>query len=272
MPSTRFDSPGQLSGKVVGILGVGLIGGSIGLRSRHNGARVIGTDCNPAALDVARSAGAIDAAVAPHELFHCADVIVIATYLDATLRELRRLRRESPAGPSLVIDVASVKAPVVEAAEGVRNFVATHPMAGSEHSGVAGARGDLFDAARWAYIPSGTDALDARARRFIESCGGSPVAMDADEHDRIVALTSHAPQAVASCYAALLRETNANATQLCGPVARELLRIADMNPAMWRDIFAANAQNVASQLRRLAGDLNAAADVLTYEVAAKPIR
>jgi prephenate dehydrogenase len=269
MPSTRLGSSRELTGKVVGILGVGLIGGSIGSRARRNGARVIGTDCNPAALDTAHAAGVLDAAVAPQELFACSDIVVIATHLDATLGELRRLSGEPASRPALVIDVASVKSPVVKAATDVRNFVATHPMAGSERSGVAAARADLFEDAPWAYVPARNDALDTRARDFIASCGGVPIAMDADEHDRIVALTSHAPQAFASCYAAALRETDSRATQFCGPVARELLRIAGMNSAMWRDIFAANARNVTPQLRRLAADLNAAADALDYELASK---
>jgi prephenate dehydrogenase len=258
-----------MRGSVVGILGVGLIGGSIGQRARRNGARVIAIDNNPAALDAARQLGAIDAAVAPHELFPSSDIVVIATHLDATLRELRRLSGEPASRPALVIDVASVKVPVVEAARGLSNFVATHPMAGSERSTVAAARADLFDGAPWTYVPTGDDTLDTRAHDFIAACGGVPLAIEADEHDRIVALTSHAPQAFAYRYAAVLRETDSSATQLCGPVARELLRIADMNPAMWRDIFAANARNVGPALRRLAADLNAAADALDYEFAAK---
>jgi prephenate dehydrogenase len=258
-----------LTGKVVGILGLGLIGGSIGLRARGNGSRVIGADTNPAALDGARSAGAIDAAVAPHQLWERAHIVVIATHLDATLRELQSLRGAKQAQQELVIDVASVKVPVVEAASSMKNFVATHPMAGSERSGVSAARADLFTDAPWAYVPSGDDNLDARAREFIAWCGGVPLAMEGEEHDRVVALTSHLPQAVASCYAALLRDAKTDTPRLYGPVARELMRIAGMNSAMWRDVFAANAHNVAPLLRRLGSELNAAAESLDYDVAAK---
>ena len=161
-----------------------------------------------------------------------------------------------------MLDVASVKVPVVAAAAGVANFVATHPMAGSERSGPGAARADLFDGCSWAYVPSGDADLDARAREFIRWCGGFPVATSAEAHDRIVALTSHLPQIVASCYAALLGKSESEAQQLCGPVARELLRISDVNAPMWRDILRANAHNVEPQLRRLASALTSAADDL----------
>lgn len=248
-------------GRVLGVFGVGLIGGSVGLHARANGVYVIGSDADPAALDAASEAGAIDAAVTPETLTKEADTLVLATHLDPTLRELERLAGR-PHTPALVLDVASVKAPVVAAAARVANFVATHPMAGSERSGAGAARADLFDGCSWAYVPSGDADLDARAREFIRWCGGFPVAVSAEAHDRIVALTSHLPQIVASCYAALLGEGESDAQQLRGPVARELLRISDMNAPMWRDILRANAHNVEPQLRSLATALTSAADAL----------
>ncbi len=251
-----------MTGRVLGIFGVGMIGGSLGLHARGKGVYVIGYDVDPAALDAAAEAGAIDAAAAPDALARAADVLVIATHLAPTLRELERLADRCDAPPRLVLDVASVKAPVVAAASGLKNFVATHPLAGSERSGAGAAHADLFEACSWAYVPSGDAAVDARACEFIRWCGGLPVATSAATHDRIVALTSHLPQIVASCYADLLGECKSEAQQLRGPVARELLRISEMNAPMWRDILRANAHNVAPQLRRLASALSAAADSL----------
>jgi prephenate dehydrogenase len=143
----------------------------------------------------------------------------------------------------------------------LNGFVGTHPMAGTERSGVAAARADLFEGRPWAYVPSGDPKLDERARAFIVSLGGEPLAMEAHEHDGIVAITSHVPQVVAFCYARRLQE-RPGAQQLCGPVARELLRISTMSGAMWDDILAANAPNVARELRLLAAELDAAADGL----------
>jgi prephenate dehydrogenase len=139
--------------------------------------------------------------------------------------------------------------------------VASHPMAGSERSGASNARGDLFDGRPWAFVPTGDAQLDARACDFIVSLGGLPLEVGAEEHDRIVAVTSHVPQVVAYRYARLLQEER-GAEQLCGPVARELLRIASMDPAMWREILSANAANVEHDLRSLAAELEAAADEL----------
>lgn len=247
----------------VGILGVGLIGGSIGLCARRNGARVVGWDRDPSALESALAAGAIDAVSGAAELYARADVVVIATHLEATLRELERLARDPRGqGSALILDVSSVKVPVVTAAAALRSFVGTHPMAGSERSGVLAARADLFHNATWAYVPTGRESLDAQACDFIRSCGARALAVDATEHDRIVALTSHVPAILAARYGDLYRGEG-DARQLCGPVARELLRIGEPNPAMWQPILRANASNVAPHLRRLARELDAAAETLS---------
>jgi prephenate dehydrogenase len=253
-----------LTPKVLGIFGVGLIGGSIGLGARRNGLHVIGYDSDPSALEQARVAGAIDAVATLEELPCLVDVLVIAAHLGATLAEIERLRERNDANCALILDVASVKTPVVVAARGLKNFVASHPMAGSERSGASNARGDLFDGRPWAFVPTGDAQLDARACGFIVSLGGLPLAVGAEEHDRIVAVTSHVPQVVAYRYARLLHEER-GAEQLCGPAARELLRIASMDPAMWREIFSANAGNVEHDLRRLAAELEAAADELAAQ-------
>ncbi|MFZ0681394.1 MAG: prephenate dehydrogenase/arogenate dehydrogenase family protein, partial [Candidatus Cybelea sp.] len=244
--------------KVLGIFGVGLIGGSIGLRARRNGLHVIGYDSDPLALEEARVAGAIDVVESFDELPRRTDVLVIAAHLGATLSEIERLRERSDAVCTLMLDGASVKTPVVAAGRGLKNLVATHPMAGSERSGASNARGDLFEGRPWAYVSTGDEDLDARACNFIESLGALPLAIGPEDHDRIVAITSHVPQVVAYCYTRLLQEEN-GAEQVCGPVARELLRIASMDPVMWREILSANATNVESDLRRLAEELELAA-------------
>lgn len=247
----------------VGIFGVGAIGGSIGLRARRNGARAIGADSDSAALDVAREVGAIDKAATIEELPHAVDVLVLAAHLQPTLDEIERLKGASGPMPALVIDVASIKAPVAAASSGLQNFVATHPMAGTERSGASAARADLFEGRTWAYVPSGDDALDERAREFIQTMGAVPFAISAEEHDRAVAITSHVPQIFAWCYATLLRAQGDDAEKLCGPVARELLRISGMSATMWHDILTANATNIEPQLRALCDELKAAGNALS---------
>jgi prephenate dehydrogenase len=253
-----------MSARAIGLFGVGLIGGSIGMRARAHGARVLGYDCDRAALAQAHACGAIDEATGEDELTRSADVLVLAAHLEPTLRKLERLRGGSAPRATLVMDVASVKMPVVAAARGLGNFVATHPLAGSERAGARAARADLFEGRSWAYVPSGDDRLDRRTREFIASLGAAPFAVSAEEHDRAVALTSHLPQLLGVAYARLLRDRDVD-QRLYGPVARELLRVSKMHFAMWRDTLRSNAANIDSELRRLNAALLSAADALAAE-------
>ena len=245
-----------MSRDTVGVIGTGLIGASIGLRARRNGAHVVGYDENDAALDAALTAGAIDEAVSRGALLAGASTVVLAAPVDATVGEIGALR-ESPEIPAaLVIDVSSVKVPIAAAAHGLANFVGTHPMAGSERSGAAAARADLFDGKAWLYVPPGNTAVETRAREFIESMGARPRAVDAHDHDRIVALTSHLPQLLAFAFARRVLALGGAAQPMCGPVAQELLRIGNSNHDMWDSIFAANRANIEEELRLLMAELS----------------
>jgi prephenate dehydrogenase len=248
---------------VVGIVGTGLIGGSIGMRARRNGATVLGYDCDPAALDEALAVGAIDVTASRDELYARADTIVLAMHLEATLGELERLRRRGSMRAGLVVDVASVKTPLCVFTGAMARFVATHPMAGSQSAGARAARADLFDGRTWAYVSSNDGPLDTRAREFIAACGGVPLAVTAAEHDQIVAFTSHLPQLIAWSYAAQAhdRETDTFGA-LKGATSRELFRLAESGFEMWRDILRANGRNVEPELRKLGMSLVEAADRL----------
>jgi len=234
----------------LGIIGVGSIGGSIALAAQRRGWSTIGYDRDPLASDCA----------GPQDVYDRADVLVIATHLESSMRLLRELAVTPPARARLILDVASVKVPILDAAAGLSHFVASHPMAGTERSGRAAASAELFDGRTWAYVPGRDAASNERARTFIEQLGAHPVAVDPYVHDRVVALTSHVPQVVASAVAAHVRELAATAGDgvvdaLCGPAARELLRLSRSGVDMWRDILYANAAEVAPQLRTIAEEL-----------------
>ena len=249
--------------RVTGIVGAGLIGGSVGMRVRRNGGFVVGYDPDAGALAQALEVGAIDMAATRDELYAQASTVVLAPHVDATIAELERLRNESPIRATLVIDVASVKRPIVEAAGTIANFVATHPMAGREKSGVRAARVDLFEAKTWAYVPTGDAQLDARARAFVASLGAAPLPIDAAEHDRIVALTSHAVQVLGWAFASRARPHDPDVLHaLAGTAARELVRLGSSPFPMWRDILAANAENAAPELRALGEALIGAAEAI----------
>jgi prephenate dehydrogenase len=252
-----------VSARILGIVGTGAIGASIGMRARANGWYVLGCDIDPAALENARRAGAIDAGASRDVLYHDAHVLVLATHLDATLAELESLR-SMPVHARLILDVASVKAAVSIAGRGLPHFVASHPMTGTEREGPLAARADLFEGATWAYVPSRKVDLDERARTFIHSLGARPLAIEATEHDRLVARTSHLPQLVAILFASSLK-TAANLAlldALCGPAGRELRRLAHSSFQMWEAILLHNATNVADAARSLAAQLLASAETL----------
>lgn len=249
-------TPGTL-----GIVGIGLIGGSIGAAARERGWRVLGYDVQSVAQTEALEARVVDGVCSRRDVYERSDVVAIAAYADGTLAELDRLERERPQAPQLIIDVASVKRDVARAGASVPNFVATHPMAGTEKHGPKHARGDLFAGRTWAYVPTGDESLDARAHAFIASLGALPLAVDADEHDRTLALTSHATQLLATAYRAQVREAR-GVEELTGATARELLRLGSAPLAMWEAVFAANGPAIARELHSLAATLDAAADAL----------
>lgn len=251
----------------LGVIGTGLIGSSIGLRGRDLGWRVAGFDSNAAQANAALDRGAIDEIVGHDAIYEQADTVVIAVPPRATVAELEALRGLAVRA-QLVLDVASIKAPVAEAGIGVANFVATHPLAGSERSGPGAARATIFFDKAWIYVPPAEKALEMRARDFIGAMGARAVPADAGTHDQLLALTSHVPQLLATLFSKTVRQQKVDEIEtFCGPVARELMRLGNSNVEMWREIFAYNSANVAKHARELASKLNAAADALVSKPA-----
>lgn len=252
--------------RIVGIAGVGLIGASIGLRAVAGGATVIGWDPSPEHARIARRRGAIGEDLPTFAtLVARADILVIAAPLDATLALVESLATSGvPPRASLVIDVASVKAPVAHAGASLANFVATHPIAGSERSGPLAARADLFEGRTWTYDSDATPEAVARARDFIASLGALPFAIASEEHDRIVALSSHAPQLLSVALGARLGPElgDARVRALCGTGVRSMLRLGASSWPIWRAILAANRDVVAQEVRTLASVLSRVADAL----------
>jgi prephenate dehydrogenase len=252
----------------LGVVGTGALGASIGFRGRELGWRVTGLDASEPQARAALERGAIDEIVTRDDLYAHSDTVVLAMPPRAVVDELLALHdRKVRAG--LIVDVASVKEPICQAGRGVPNFVATHPLAGSERSGPAAARGTLFFDKPWIYVPPEDKALEMRARDFIAAMGARAVASEAAVHDDVLALTSHVPQLFATIFSKAFRQQNVtDAEAFCGPVASELLRLGNSNAALWREIFSYNAENVARHARELAARLTAAAQALVKE--AKP--
>ncbi|MEY2532484.1 MAG: prephenate dehydrogenase [bacterium] len=225
---------------IVAVIGVGVIGGSVGLAARRRlGATVRGVDPR---TDEALAAGAIDEACAdlPSALAG-ADAAVVAVPL-ATLPETVAAVLDAAPPGCLVTDVGSTKRAVV-AANGDERFVGGHPLAGSESAGVAHAREDLFDGAVWYLTPTSTTSGVAleRLHRLVTGLGARPAAIDAETHDRVMAAVSHLPHVVANVLVAqAARALGGEQLPPTGPSFRDATRVAGANPALWPDIYLSN--------------------------------
>ena len=246
----------------VAIVGTGMIGASVGLAARRAGMHVVGWDVDGDALAGARGLGALDEAAASlADACAAAETIVIAAPLRATLTLLGAL---PPTTAGLVIDVASVKAPVIAAACAIPAFVATHPLAGSERAGPASARADLFDGRVWAYVPPADPRLEERVRALVALLGGRPLPIGAERHDALVGFTSHLPQVASTALGALLarRLEEPALLDLCGTGMASMTRLAGSAWTVWDGILDANAAAVAQEVRAFAGILRSVADAV----------
>ena len=251
---------GRMQPKRLCVLGVGLLGGSLGLaaKARVPGCRVVGYAHRPATLAEALAAGAVDEGYDdPAAAVRDADLVVLCTPVGLLGDLLARVAPALAAG-AVVTDVGSTKASVVAAAEarcpGVR-FVGSHPMAGSEKRGVAHARADLFDGAVCVTTP--TDRTDPAALAGVEAfwraLGMRTERLPPDAHDRVICDVSHLPHAVA---AALVAVQQPGAERLAGRGFFDATRIAGGDGGLWRDILLDNRANLTASLGRLRGAMD----------------
>jgi prephenate dehydrogenase len=242
------------------VLGTGLIGTSIALALSRHGVLVLLEDRDQDAVRTAASlgAGTVLSPDGPEQPVDLAILAVPPAHVAATLAEAQRrgLARS-------YTDVCSVKAePVASAAaQGLdtKTYIGGHPLSGREKSGPLAARADLFEGRPWVLTPvpeTGREVLN-RALELVSLCGAVPVVMDPAEHDRAVALVSHAPHLVSALMAARLEHAAEDAARIAGQGVRDVTRIAAGDPALWREILTANAGAVADVLEEYAGDLAA---------------
>ena len=230
----------------VSIAGVGLIGGSfaLALRKAGFGGRIIGVS-SPAAIEAALELGAIDEALPLAEAAAASDWIYLAQPISRILATLDGIDAHVKPG-ALITDAGSTKRAIVERASGAirrGRFAGGHPMAGKESSGVEHAEADLFCGR-----PYVLTSRDQELETWIERIGARLVFLSPEEHDQLVAVTSHLPQLISTALAAVIG-AEPDAAQVAGPAAQDLTRLAASPYEIWRDIFATNAEPVDAALR-----------------------
>jgi prephenate dehydrogenase len=238
---------------VVAVVGVGLIGGSIGLAARERlGARVRGFDPGDGVLARAVELGAVaDGCGSAADALDGADVAFVAAPVGALPTVVRDVL--AAAGPDCVVsDVGSTKRSVVAAVDDPR-FIGGHPLAGAETAGVEHARADLFDGATWYLTPTARTGgiLYERLHRFLVDLGAHPAALDADTHDALLATVSHLPHVLANVLvarAARVLSDEGERLPATGPSFRDATRVAGANTGIWRDIYLANADALVSAI------------------------
>ncbi len=283
----------------VAVLGVGLIGGSIGLAARRRlGAEVVGWGHRAATVERAVELGALDrAAASAAEACAGADLVFCAAPV-AVLPELVGEALAAVGPDAAVTDAGSTKRELVAAFGADERFIGGHPLAGAETAGVENAREDLFEGARWYLTPTERTSglLYDRLQRAVAGLGARPQAIDAAAHDRMMATVSHLPHVLANALAAeaaggvgagaggaggtgddgqagtgAAGGTDASRggdgitperLPEVGPSFRDATRVAGSNPAIWADIFSTNREAVADTVESVARRLEAAAALI----------
>jgi len=255
--SFRYLPPVQF--RKITIIGVGLLGGSIGLavRKKRLAAEIAGFVRREKAIAECEKSGAVDCATTdlPAAVSN-SDLVILCTPL-AQMRPITEQFLPALKRGAIVTDVGSVKAGVVRELENLiqksgAHFVGGHPMAGGEKMGVGAARADLYANAVCIITPTKKSHAGAvrKLEQFWKSLGSRTLRMDAPKHDLLVSRSSHLPHVVAATLAGLVLDPRQPKplAGLCAAGFRDTTRIASGSPEMWRDIALANRKNLARSL------------------------
>ncbi|HZH23528.1 MAG TPA: prephenate dehydrogenase/arogenate dehydrogenase family protein [Solirubrobacteraceae bacterium] len=235
----------------VAIVGVGLVGGSIGLAARERlGAEVAGFDTAPEPLQAALERGAVDRAAPDlRAALDGAEAAFVAAPVGALPAAISAVLAVAPED-CVVTDVGSTKRTIVDGIDDER-FIGGHPLAGAAAAGVRHARAELFDGATWYLTPTPATrgTLYERLHRMLSALGARPAAIDAETHDRLLATVSHLPHVLANVLvaqaASALSDEKLPAT---GPSFRDVTRVAGSNTTIWRDIYLSNADSLIAAI------------------------
>jgi len=248
----------------IAVIGVGLIGGSVGKAARERGlGEVVGWVRDPVRGEECVAAGAVDEVAPTLEEAVSGSEVVFCCVSVGALPEVLAGILGAAGEETVVTDVGSTKGDLVERFGEDPRFVGGHPLAGAETSGVEAARADLFDGATWLLTPTpaASGLLYDRLNRFISALGARPVAIDATEHDAAMAVVSHLPHVLANQLAgqALSGSERLGAV---APSLRDATRVAGSNPTVWSEILASNSESVVDAIGTAITGLEQAREVI----------
>ena len=236
------------------VVGTGLIGASAALASRRadESGAVVGWDEDPAVLELAAERGAVEPAASLGEALQEADLALVAVPVAGLPGVVRDVLDAAPPACT-VTDVGSTKGAVCDAVGDDPRFIGGHPICGAEARGPGSASADLFEGATWFLTPLAATgpARYRAAHAFAVALGARPVAIDPGAHDRLVAVTSHLPHALANVLlnqAGSARVEGHDPLTAAGGSLRDMTRIAGANPRIWVDIFLENREELQSAL------------------------
>jgi prephenate dehydrogenase len=246
--------------QTVAIVGVGLIGGSFGLALRAAGfsGEILGVS-SPATIAKALEVRAVDAAATLDDACRRADLIYLAQPIGRILDTLRHLH---PKAGTLVTDAGSTKNQIAQTAHArlkTGQFLGGHPMAGKETRGAESADARLFAGRPYVLTPGDPAEMESPAVReflsWIEKIGARVLILGAEEHDYLVAYSSHLPQLASTALAAMIAETSPDAATVAGPGLVDSTRLALSSYDLWRDILATNPDAIEEALNAMIGKL-----------------
>lgn len=251
------------------IIGVGLIGGSIGLaiRNKKLASRVIGVGRNQSSITEAKQRGAIDVATLDIKRgVGKSDLVIIATPVNKVIEIAREVVKHLPPG-AILTDVASTKTDIVTKIEGFApsyiHYVGTHPMAGSEKKGIKFASPSMFNNTNCIItvsIDTHKKAL-SKIKKFWERLGSKVLVMSPDLHDKVVATVSHIPHLVATC----LVRNGEDFLSSAGGSFKDVTRVALSNPEMWSYIFVQNKKNILKNIDKIIWDLKQLSNLIVND-------
>ena len=251
----------------VGIIGLGLIGGSMAKAYKENsGATVLAADRDSTIVEYARLQGAVDGELTADTIPSC-DLILIALYPRAAMEYLKNTAHLI-AKEALVIDLCGTKRTICEAGFALAEqygftFVGGHPMAGLHHSGFKYARGNLFHGASMVLVPPTFDDifLLVRVKKALAPVGfGRMTVTTADQHDEMIAFTSQLAHVVSNAY--VKSPTARSHKGFSAGSYKDLTRVARLNEEMWSELFVENKEHLVSELNTLIASLTEYRDAI----------